>query len=42
MGESMIIAAAITVAAIVTWAQVARWAWRAINAATVTTRAWRV
>ena len=38
----MIIAAAITIAAIITWAQVAKWAWRAINAATVTERAWRI
>jgi hypothetical protein len=38
----MIIAAAITVAAIIIWALVARWTWRAINAATVTERAWRI
>ena len=38
----MIIAATITAAAITIWAQVAKWAWRAINAATVTDRAWRV
>jgi hypothetical protein len=38
----MIIATATTVAAIITWALVARWAWRAIKAATVTDRAWRV
>jgi hypothetical protein len=38
----MIIAAAITIAAIITWALVAKWAWRAINAATVTERAWRI
>ena len=38
----MLIAAAITIAAIVTWAQVAKWTWRAINAATVTERAWRI
>jgi hypothetical protein len=38
----MIIAAIITAAAIAIWALVARWAWRAINAATVTERAWLV
>lgn len=38
----MIITAAITVAAIVSWALVAKWAWRAINAATITERAWRI
>ena len=38
----MITAAAITVAAITIWALVARWTWRAINAATVTERAWRI
>lgn len=38
----MIIATAITVAAIAIWALVARWTWRAINAATVTSRAWRI
>jgi hypothetical protein len=38
----MIIAAAITIAAIITWALVAKWTWRAINAASVTTRAWRI
>ena len=38
----MLIAATITVAAITIWALVARWTWRAINAATVTSRAWRI
>ena len=38
----MLIAAAITAAAVIIWTLVAKWTWRAINAATVTTRAWRV
>lgn len=38
----MLIAAATTIAAIAVWALVARWTWRAINAATVTDRAWRI
>lgn len=38
----MITATAITAAAIITWALIAKWTWRAINAATVTSRAWRV
>ena len=38
----MIIAAILTAAAITVWALVAKWTWRAINAATVTNRAWRV
>jgi hypothetical protein len=38
----MPLAAAITTAAITIWALVARWAWRAINAATITERVWRV